>query len=361
MSQFVRYGMLLSLFVSIFAPENALSKDPEADASVEELRAVLRSIHPYLPASEVKTEIDIFGSTSMDGLAHGWAVSFKDFHPQATIVISAEGSETTFERLAKNPSSIGMLSRPVTEADLVELKNRGLKEPVAVMIARNALGVFVHESNPLESISYSQLVGLFCAEGEAEKATWGSIGLTGEFAESPVNLISRDSKSGTRVFLEEFVFGGKTMRAATTTADSNAKLIAELEKNPLGIAISDLKCGSHGARLLQLRADKVMIPSDEHSILVGRYPLTRPLTLVLDVGQKSEKTAANREFVRYALSHAGQMQAILSGFFPFDPPTLRAQLLKVDSGNAAADQPKTLGQNQSYQATSKEVEAGLSR
>ena len=66
MSQFVRYGMLLSLFVSMFAPQHALAKNPDADASVEELRAVLKSIHPYLPASEIKTEIDVFGSTSMD-------------------------------------------------------------------------------------------------------------------------------------------------------------------------------------------------------------------------------------------------------------------------------------------------------
>ncbi len=361
MSQFVRYGILLSLFVSMFAPKHTLAKNPEADASVEELRAVLKSIHPYLPAGEIKTEIDVFGSTSMDSLAHGCAVGFKKFHPEATVVISAEGSESTFDRLAKNPSSIGMLSRPVTEADLAELKNRGLKQPVAVMIARDALGVFVHESNPLESVSYSQLIELFCSAGESEKLTWGAVGVTGELADSSVALIGRDSKSGTRVFVEKFIFRGKPMRAATTTADSNAKLIAELEKNPLAIAISDLKCGSHGARLLQLRADKVMIPSDDHSILVGKYPLTRPLTLVLDVGQKGEKAEASREFVRYALSHAGQMQAILSGFYPFDPPTLRAELLKVDSENAGGKQPETLGQNKVYQSTSKEVETNLSR
>lgn len=361
MSQFARYGMLLSLFLSIFAPEIARSQDQGSDGSVEELRAVLGSIHPYLPGIEIKTEIDVFGSTSMDSLAHGWAVGFKSFHPEAKIVIAAEGSETVFDRLGKNPASIGMLSRPVSEADLVELKKRGLKQPVAVMIARDAMGVFVHESNPLESISYSELTELFCEDSKGEKITWGSIGFTGELAESPVTLISRNGKSGTRVFLERFVFAGKTMRAATTTADSNAKMVAELEKTPLGIAISELKCGSHGARLLQLRADKATIPSDDHSILVGKYPLTRPLTLVLDLGQASEKAAANREFVRYALSHPGQMQAILSGFFPFDPPTLRAQRLKVTAENSTTTQPKSVEQNQGLQATTKDVESSLSR
>jgi phosphate transport system substrate-binding protein len=361
MSQFVRYGILFSLFINVFVAQNAVAESPEPDAAVEELRAVLKSIHPYLPDSEISSEIDIFGSTSMDSLAHGWAIGFKKFHPQANVVISAEGSETTFDRLAKNPGSIGMLSRPVTEADLVELKKRGLKQPVAVMVGRDALGVFVQADNPLKSISYGELVGLFCSDNAAEEVTWGSIGLTGEFADNPVVLIGRDSKSGTRAFLKNFVFRGNTMRATNISADSNTKLIAELEKNPHAIAISELKCGNHGARLLKLRANKSMIPSDDHSVLVGKYPLTRPLTLVLDVGQQAEQTAATREFVRYALSHAGQMQTILAGFFPFDPPTLRAELLKVDFQQGTENQQQPVGRSKGYQSTAREANSKLAR
>ena len=121
------------------------------------------------------------------------------------------------------------------------------------------------------------------------------------------------------------------MRPITTATKSNAKLIAALEDQPAGIAIAGAKAGTHSARLLPLRAGKTLIPNDDHTILVGKYPLTRPLTLVMDLGQAPDKTAANREFVHYALSHPGQVQAILSGFFPFDPPTLRAQNMKIDA------------------------------
>lgn len=68
------------------------------------------------------------------------------------------------------------------------------------------------------------------------------------------------------------------------------------------------------------------------------YPLIRPLTLVLDVAQDDEKGMAAREFVEYALHQAGQGQAILAGFFPFDPPTLRGEMAKLEPAPVDTEQ-----------------------
>lgn len=324
-------AVLLSLVAAIATSAHAA--DGEQDnphASVHEIRAALDSIHPYLPKAQVSSEIDIFGSTSMDSLAHGWAVGFKKFHPSSTVVISAEGSETVFDRLAEKPESIGMLSRPVTQEDLLKLKEKGLKRPVAVMVAREALGIFVNDSNPVNSISYPQLVKLFCGEHGSEPPTWGSVGVTGDFAKQSVVLVGRENNSGTHTFIKDFIFRGLNFRDSQTTFESNTDVIGAVEKDPHAIAITGLKSGAHGAKSLHLILNKAAIPSDDHSILVGHYPLTRPMTLVLDVGRNDKTAIANREFVRYALGQGGQMQAILSGFFPFDPPLLRGQLHKID-------------------------------
>ncbi len=193
--------------------ENSQKADQEL--SVEEVRALLCAIAPYLPAEDVVGEIDIFGSTSMDVLAHGWARGFKKFHPNAKVVISAEGSESVFERLAKRPTSMGMLSRPVSDADIGNLKKAGLKRPVAILVARDAMGVFVHESNPLTTITYEELVALFCTDGSGKQATWGEFGVEGELADKPVDVIGRKSDSGTRKFIEEFLFRERTLAAKT--------------------------------------------------------------------------------------------------------------------------------------------------
>jgi phosphate transport system substrate-binding protein len=310
----------------LFAPP-VLSQEQQAGNSIQEIRAALDAIDPYLPGGEVTAEVDVFGSTSMDTLAHGWASGFKKFHPKAEVVVSAEGSETVFKRLAANPASVGMLSRPVTDDDLAKLKQSGLKKPIAVMVAREALGVFVHESNPLNAISYQQLVDIFC--DPTAKKPWSTVGVTGPLADKPIELIGRDETSGTHKFLKDFVFAGLKTRAADQLLPSNAKVVKAIEESPLAIAICGLKCGSHAAKPLHLREKATVFQDDDHAILMGGYPLTRPLTLVIDAGQTSDQAKASQAFVRYALAQAGQMQAILSGFFPFDPPTLRAESLKL--------------------------------
>ncbi len=334
MSQRLVIFGFLTLATCVLTERPGWAQEAESDDSIHEVRALLDSIDPYLPSEEIAAEIQVFGSTSMDTLAHGWATGFKKFHPQASVVISAEGSETVFKRLAENPSSIGMSSRPVTESDLAKLKESGLKRPVAVMVAREALGVFVHESNPLESITFEQLVAVFCQDDSTTELKWGAVGVSGPQGEQAVRLISRNDNSGTHAFVRDYIFRSRTLRPAAEALSSNAKVVETVEKSPHSIAICGLKCGSHAAKALHLREGSAVFPDDDHAVLVGRYPLTRPLTLVIDLGQSTEQAKANVEFVRYSLAQAGQMQAILSGFFPFDPPTLRAQELKLKEPEA---------------------------
>lgn len=352
--------IVFALFlVHLVGVSSAVAQQPDAGASVLEIRSILNSIHPYLPAHKVASEIDLFGSTSMDSMAHGWAAGFKKFHPKSKITISAEGSEAVFERVAQNPSSIVMVSRPVSEEDLQRLKEGGMKQPVAVMVAREALGVFVNQDNPIDSVDYRTLVGLACANDAKEKLTWGSAGLTGKYASEPIVSIGRDQKSGTRTFLREYVFRGFPVRATDKQVETNFEVVSEIAKDPFAVGISSLRCGRHGAKLLHLKSNGIVIPTDEHSILVGNYPLIQPLCLVLDMGQTGEAAIANREFVLYALSQAGQTDAILAGYFPFDPPTLRGQIERIGFEKNARETP--LSSNRTVNSAIKEGKENFSR
>lgn len=338
----------------------ALAQENSEQASVQEIRSILESIRPYLPAGEVKTEIDIFGSTSMDTLAHGWAAGFNNFHPESKVVISAEGSERVFDRIAKKPSSIAMLSRPVTEADIALLKEKGMKQPVAVMVAREAIGVFVHSDNPLDSIDYDSLKSLFCGNGESKQATWTAAGLAGNYEKKPVVTVGRGKESGTHTYLQDYLFRGQIMNESVQRADSNYQVVSKVAANPFAIAISGLRCGGHKAKLLNLKSNGEVIPTDDRSLLLGKYPLMRPLCLVLDMGATSEAVRGNREFVLYALSQAGQTQAILAGFFPFDPPTLLGQVEKVNFDRNEASAPVE-SSDPSLKSTARETKEKVSR
>lgn len=301
-------------------------------ASVEQLTAMLQQIDPYRPDREAEGTVKIFGSTSMDAMAHAWTTGFKQFHQSAQVIIAAAGSEATFEKLLANPAAIGMFSRPVTDEELEDLKKKGLKQPMAFVVAREALGVFVHSNNPVQSISGEQLRAVFTSDATGDSGQplrWELLGATGAFANQPIHIVSRTENSGTQRFLADFVFCSCQLREGVSSHVSNAGVLEAVSADPLSVAICGLRSTGKSVKSLQLMAGASKIPSDDHAVLSGQYPLTRPLTLVLDMGQTGADARASQEFVHYGLCQAGQAQAILAGFFPVDLPLLRAGLQKL--------------------------------
>lgn len=334
-SQFGGRISFLSAVIVLFAAQNganclAQPAQPNS-ASVEELTAMLQSIDPYRPRSETAGKIAVFGSTSMDAMAHSWASGYKQFHPNVQVEISGAGSEATFEQLQENPSGVGMLSRPVRPEELEALKKIGLQQPTAFVVAREALGVFVHPSNPIKTISGDQLRLVFAESDDKQAPTWGMLGAMDQWSSKPIHVISRSAESGTQKFLEDFVFHSTAMREGVSSHASNAQVLAAVSEDPLAIAICGLRSSQKTVKPLQLMAGASVVPSDDHAILIGQYPLTRPLTMVLDIARTDANAIAAQEFVRYALCQAGQSQAILVGFFPVDLPLLRAGMQRLDA------------------------------
>ncbi|MEZ6137696.1 MAG: substrate-binding domain-containing protein [Pirellulaceae bacterium] len=326
LASWLAFGNLVSAQSPTAKPAPPAKPAGDQVAAVE---AMLETIDPYRPEAEANATIQVFGSTAMDALAHGWVNGFTQFHKGAKVEISAANSSEAFDRLAKQPTGIAMLSRPVKSEELESLKMQGLKQPVAFEVAREALGVFVHSSNPANTISGEQLRKVFTAESDHEKLTWSVLGATGAWASQPMKVISRTPTSGTQMFLQDFVFNGLKLRDGVSEHVSNADVVSAVAKDPQAIGICGLRCGATTAKPLQLTVGASVVPSDDHAILSGQYPLTRPLSLVIDLGQKSPAAMASQEYVRYALCRAGQQQSILAGYYPVDLPLLRAGLQRL--------------------------------
>lgn len=324
-----RLVVMLALSSLLFSLDAAAQQNSAAAVSVEQLTAMLQSIDPYRPNAEARDLVQVFGSTSMDALAHGWTTGFKECHSQAEVEISAAGSEKAFSELVANPSAIGMFSRPIKTEELEELRKKGLKRPVAFVVAREALSVYVNASNPVTSISGEQLRDVFTTNLHPAELTWSALGAGEAWASKPIRVLSRSENSGTQKFLSDFVFNGAKMRASLSNHVSNAEVLQAIEKDPLSIAICGYRSSGKSVKPLKLTAGNQVIPSDDHAVLSGQYPLTRPLSLVIDMGQTGSRAVASQEFVRYALCQAGQTQAIFVGFFPVDLPLLRAGIEKL--------------------------------
>lgn len=314
-----------------FGCTSLCAQEQREDASIEQLMSMLQTIDPYRPNDSAKGKVKVYGSTSMDAMAHGWIGGFKQFHENVEVIVSAAGSEATFKELVANPSSLGMLSRPVKEEELAELKKKGLKDPAAFVVAREALGVFVNAQNPVQTMTGEQLRTVFTVGTHPGDLKWDVMGLTGAWASKPMNVISRTENSGTQKFLADFVFCFCSLREGVSSHVSNAEVLKEVSQNPYSIAICGLRSIGSSVKSLQLTADNQVVPSDDRAILSGQYPLTRPLTIVIDRGQTSPDAKACQEFVRYALCRAGQTQAVIDGFYPVDLPLLRASMQRLDA------------------------------
>lgn len=297
--------------------------------SVSELVNLLQSIDPYRAATEVKGTVRVAGSTSMDALAHIWASGFNEFHKAVKVEISAAESEETFKMLMEKPSSIAMLSRPVREEELAELKKKGLKDPVAFVVAKEALAVFVHKTNPVQYITGEQLRAVFTTSDGEAVPTWAKLGATGDWASKPIHVISRTEKSGTQIYLRDYVFGGSTLRPGISAFSSNSEVLHAMDADPLAIAICGLKSSGSSVRSLALVVGNTTIPSDDNSVLSGRYPITRAMSVVIDMGQSDADAKAAQEYVHFALCQAGQAATISATLFPVDLPLLRAGLNKL--------------------------------
>ena len=303
---------------------------PNAAGSAQALMNMLGSLDPYRPSAPLSAKIQVYGSTAMDNMAHAWAEEFNLFHPKVAVEVSAAGSGDAFGQLKQNPRSLVMLSRPVKKEELEQIKSATITKPVAFVVAREALGVFVHATNPVKAISGEQMRAVFTKQLADADLKWKLLGVSGEMAEQPIRIVSRSETSGTQAFLREFVFGGMEMRTSSTTHGSNGDVLGALAADPLGITICGLRANGHGVRTVPLVSRGVIVPSDDATVLSGHYPLTRDLTLVLDLGQTTPEAKAAQEFVHFALCRSGQLAAIKSGFFPAELPSLRSGLSLLD-------------------------------
>jgi len=299
----------------------------EDGSSEKRLYAAINAIPPYRPAStEVSGTVRIFASTSMDAMAHGWSRGFKEFHKSAGVEIYGATSQQALEQLVKQPESIVMLARPIHDDEIQALKKAGLKNPVAIPVAREALAVYVHESNPVSTIDGKQLKSIFTNCEYTPKLSWGLLNASEPFASRPIHLLSRTQACGTQKYLRDFVFGSVEMRDGKEAFESNALLLAKVREDPLAIAICGKRSQASQVKMLKLVAGAKEIPSDDLAILTGQYPLTRTLSVVIDTGSQGSDALSSREFVRYALGQKAQQHTLIDGYYPLAPNLMQASV-----------------------------------
>jgi phosphate transport system substrate-binding protein len=277
---------------------------------------LLAGLPPYLPKAPVKGELVLAGSTAMNQLAHLWADGLKHVHPEAKVMVNMYESGQVLPRLAKGEMQIGLVSRPLTER---EIKQGGV---AALATAKDVLGIVVNPNNPLEQLSLEQGIQLLRdpkSTSEAGAANWGQLGLTGEWAKTPITLYGRSEGAGAWGYLVNRFLGDGAPSRKAADCNSYAEICQKVSKDRGGVGYVSLSLAPPqvGKVLPLLLNTGEVIPAPKAGEPVDpRYPLVRELYVVLKWKEGDKLSPLAEEFLRYVLSRSGQQDAVKAGLLP---------------------------------------------
>jgi phosphate transport system substrate-binding protein len=177
--------------------------------------------------------------------------------------------------------------------------------PVEILVAKDGLTIYVHESNPIEVLSIAQLKSVYTGETTGWKALGGP--------DQPITVYGRENSSGTYEYFKDHVLGGADFAAAVLTLPGTAAVVNAVAKDPRGIGYGGAAYAT-GVREVAVRTDETtpaVLPKAEF-VRDGSYPNSRGLYFYM----RKAPEGGIKTFVDYVLSEEGQSVVTEVGYFP---------------------------------------------
>ena len=289
----------------------------------------------YRKAAGVTGNLNSIGSDTLNNLMAFWGEAFTKQYPNVRIQVEGKGSGTAPPALIEGTAQLGPMSREMKseEMDLFEAKY-GYK-PTRVSVAVDALAVFVHRDNPVESLSLEQLDGIFSRTfrgGHGDIKTWGQLGVKGDLEGRPISMYGRNSASGTYGYFKETALFKGDYKDTVKEQPGSSSVVQSVSTDRFAIGYSGCGYLTSGVRAVPLMgigrdAAKSFAPTQEHA-MSGKYPLSRNLYIYINK-PKAGLDPAVREFIKFVLSKEGQEIVAKDGYMPLDAKLAAEELKKL--------------------------------
>jgi phosphate transport system substrate-binding protein len=249
--------------------------------------------------------ITVKGSDTMVILAQRWAELYMKKNPDVTIQVTGGGSGTGISALINGTTDICNASRPMKPGEKQKLKHRFSSLGVEIKTAKDGIAIYVHEKNPVKSLTVAQVKDIYTGK----ITNWKQVG----GPDSRIILYSRENNSGTYVYFKENVLDDEDYSPSCQNMPGTAALVNAISKDPNGIGYGGAAYAK-GIRDVAVKADEdapAMLPTAEN-VKSGQYPITRFLYMYV----KSKPTGAMKEYIDWILSEEGQSIVTKVGYFP---------------------------------------------
>ncbi|BDV34625.1 MULTISPECIES: phosphate ABC transporter substrate-binding protein [Methylocystis] len=279
-------------------------------------------LSPYKRLPSLSGKLKSVGSDTMLHEMELWADGFKTIYPGVQIEIDGKGSNTAPPALLSGEAQLGPMSRQMTVDEIDAFEAKFGYKPTAVLVAVDALAIYVHKDNPITCFAMEEVERIFSADpknGDGKSIhTWGELGLTGEWARKPITMYSRNSLSGTHKLFKQQALGGADFKTTVHMEPGSEAVVSAVSADAAAIGYSGIGYKTSGVRAVPVAQSqgKKCYDTSFESAYTRKYPLARGLYVYLMKDPKAPMDTLSGEFVKYILSKDGQTQAKRGGYYP---------------------------------------------
>ncbi len=293
------------------------------------------ALTPYKAVSGVSGNISSIGSDTLNNLMTHWAETFQRFYPNTKVQIEGKGSSTAPPAMISGTAQLGPMSREMKGTEIDQFEKKFGYKPTAIRTSVDALAVFVNKDNPIKCLTMAQVDAIFSKSRRAgykeDVATWGQVGLTGEWATKPISLYGRNSASGTYGFFKEHALKNGDLKDSVKEQPGSAAVVQGVTVDRFGAGYSGIGYATAGVRPVPL-ADKgggKCVEAVADNAYSGAYPMARFLFVYINKAPGKGLDPLTREFVKVILAKEGQEGVIKDGYFPIPASIAKEELSKI--------------------------------
>lgn len=260
-----------------------------------------------------RTIIRVEGSDTMVNIAQAWAEQYHKRHRDTSIQVLGGGSGVGIASLIEGNCDMANTSRKMKAKEIDKAQARWSMDPIEHIVGFDALGIYVHPSNPLDSISLEELAEIFGVDPPVTR--WSRLGVSG-MPRDQIVRVSRQNSSGTYAYFRDVVLDKQDLGLGSVDANGSKDVVALISRTPGAIGYSGMGYAAPGVKMLKVskrRGEPGVAPTLENA-KKATYPITRPLQIYT----LGEPTGPVRAYLEWILSPAGQEVVLHLGYVPLD-------------------------------------------
>ena len=197
------------------------------------------------------------GSDTMVNVAQAWAEKYHAKHPEVSVQVLGGGSGVGIASLIDGNCDMANASRKMEgKGNRSRSRRSAASSPRRFVVGFDALAVYVHKDNPLDSISMDELAEIYGEGGRITK--WSQLGVDSKpLGNDEIMRVSRQNSSGTYECFREAVLG-KTGKYKLGSLDQSGSkdVVALVAHTPGAIGYSGMGYVTPEVKMLKISKHK---------------------------------------------------------------------------------------------------------